>query len=77
MSDMSRCRLNFKNVQLEINPLENGLFALQFTIETDKGYGKPKNLDIVVDTQNECVLNGKMSNMLLYVLKGRMGDNNG
>lgn len=77
MHNMSNCKMKFNETNFEITPLEDGLFALRFSIETENGYGKPKSLDIVADTKNECVITGSMSNMLLYCLKGRRETQNG
>lgn len=63
--------ITFDDVKLTVTPLEDGLFALAFSIATDGGYGEPKELAIVADTKNECVITGKMTDMLLYCLKGR------
>lgn len=68
---MQSCNLNFKETSMTATPLEDGLFAIQVNTETDGGYGKPKTLEIVIDTKYDCVLTGQMPNMLLYVLKGR------
>lgn len=68
---MSSNLLVFKDVSLKVSPLEDGLFALEFSIATEGGYGKPEDLDVVVDTKNKCVITGKMSNILLRCLKGR------
>lgn len=66
--------LVFEDVSLKVIPLEDGLFALEFSIATDGGYGKPEALEIVADTKNKCVITGKMSDMLLWCLKGRRGE---
>lgn len=68
---MKSCNLNFKETSVTVSPLEDGLFAIQVNTETDSGYGKPKEIEIVVDTKYDCVLTGPMSNMLLHVLQGR------
>lgn len=68
---MQSCNLNFKETSVTVNPLEDGLFAIQLSTATEGGHGKPKEIEIVVDTKYDCVLTGPMSNILLYVLQGR------
>ena len=72
---MNSSIIKLEGMELKITPCEDGLIAITCAVETESGYGKPNLIDIVIDTKNCCVVTGKMTDMLLYCLKGRRGEN--
>lgn len=66
---MDECKLIFGDTILNITPLENGLFALQFKTKNEKDSRNPYIQELVVDIKNQCILTGKITNILLNVLK--------